>query len=213
MKVLIINFNRLTLPVNLADWVAARGCEPIFIDNHSDYPLLIQYYNNTPYEVIRLDHNYGHMVVWDARILERLQIKENYIVTDPDLDLTDIPDDFLSVLEEGLLRYPQYGKCGFSLKISDLPNQVTIDWETKYWQLPLDEKYFHADIDTTFALYKVRFHSLNAIRTNIPYTAKHIPWYYDLTDKLPDDELYYYHTQSEDIRSHSNILDRKPGRW
>ena len=136
-----------------------------------------------------------------------------YIVTDPDLDLTGIPDDFLSVLEEGLRRYPQFNKCGFSLEINDLPNQVTIDWESRYWQKPLDSMYFSADIDTTFALYKVNRITLSGIRTNRPYTAKHVPWYYDLYDKLPEDELYYYHTQSADIRAHSNILDRKPGRW
>jgi len=213
MKVLIINFNRLTLPMNMANWVAERGCEPVFIDNASDYLPLIQYYNDTPFNVLRMDKNYGHTVIWTQDIVNKLGIAGNYIVTDPDLDLTGIPDDFLSVLEEGLRRYPQFNKCGFSLEINDLPNQVTIDWESRYWQKPLDSMYFSADIDTTFALYKVNRITLSGIRTNRPYTAKHVPWYYDLYDKLPEDELYYYHTQSADIRAHSNILDRKPGRW
>jgi hypothetical protein len=213
MKVLIINFNRLTLPVNLANWVAERGCEPIFIDNNSDYLPLIQYYKDTPFEVVRMDKNYGHTVVWIKDLVSKLKIIGNYIVTDPDLDLIGIPDDFVSILEEGLRRYPQFDKCGFSLEINDLPNQVTIDWEMRYWQHPLDSMYFSADIDTTFALYKVNRISLSGIRTNRPYTAHHIPWYYDLYDKLPEDELYYYHTQSAEIRAHSNILDRKPGRW
>jgi len=213
MKVLIINFNRLTLPMNMANWVAERGCEPVFIDNASDYLPLIQYYNDTPFNVLRMDKNYGHTVIWTQDIVNKLGIAGNYIITDPDLDLTGIPDDFLSVLEEGLRRYPQFNKCGFSLEINDLPNQVTIDWESRYWQKPLDSMYFSADIDTTFALYKVNRITLSGIRTNRPYTAKHVPWYYDLYDKLPEDELYYYHTQSADIRAHSNILDRKPGRW
>jgi len=87
------------------------------------------------------------------------------------------------------------------------------DWESQFWQKPLDNQYFHGDIDTTFALYRIWHPSLCAIRTNRPYTARHIPWYYDNYDKLPEDELYYYHTQSEEIRAHSNILDRRPGRW
>lgn len=215
MKVLIINFNRLTLPMNLANWIGLRGCEPIFIDNNSTYPPLLEYYNKCPYMVMHMNKNYGHTVVWnqETTILQRLGITGNYIVTDPDLDLTGIPDDFISVLEEGLKRHPQFDKCGFSLEINDLPNQVTIDWEMRYWQNPLDSMYFAADIDTTFALYKVNRITLSGIRTNRPYTARHIPWYYDNYDKLPEDELYYYHTQSADIRAHSNILDRKPGRW
>jgi hypothetical protein len=44
MKVLIINYNRLLLPSKLADWVFKRGCEPIFIDNNSDYKPLLNYY-------------------------------------------------------------------------------------------------------------------------------------------------------------------------
>ena len=213
MKCLIITYNRLTLPVSLANFVAQRGCEPVFVDNHSDYPPLLEYYNNSSYQVLRMPDNYGHKVVWTHNVLGILGIKGNYIVTDPDLDLTNIPDDFLQVLEEGLRRYPQYDKCGFSLEINDIPNQVTKDWEAQFWQHPLDPQYFHADIDTTFALYRAPFTSLNAIRTNRPYTAHHRPWYYDLVDKLPEDELYYYHTQSQEIRSHSNILDRRHGRW
>ena len=213
MKVLIINFNRLTLPTTLANWVAERGCEPVFIDNNSTYQPLIEYYDKCPFQVMRMNENYGHNVVWEHDLVNRLGIEGQYIVTDPDLDLSNIPDDFLAVLEEGLKRYPQFDKCGFSLEINDLPNQVTIDWESQYWRYPLDPMYFSASIDTTFALYKVNKISLSGIRTNRPYTAKHIPWYYDLYEKLPEDELYYYHTQNDETRSHSNILDCKPGRW
>ena len=44
MKVLIINFNRLLLPVKLAEFCANRGLSPVFIDNNSDYPPLLEYY-------------------------------------------------------------------------------------------------------------------------------------------------------------------------
>ena len=49
--------------------------------------------------------------------------------------------------------------------------------------------YFDAPIDTTFALYKVPFHSFNAIRTNRPYTAKHMPWYYFDFEDMPVEEI------------------------
>jgi hypothetical protein len=207
MKCLIIVYNRLTLPVNMANWCSEHGLEPIFIDNASDYPPLLQYYNDTPYQVVRMDKNYSYLVVWTQKLLDKLGIKGNYIVTDPDLDLSGVPDDFLSVLEEGLRRYPRFDKCGFSLEINDLPPVSAAMWEMQFWQNPLDSQYFNAAVDTTFALYKVRHATWSGIRTNRPYVAKHIPWYYDQLPELPEDELYYYRTQLPEIRAHSNVLD------
>jgi hypothetical protein len=209
IKALIINYNRISLPVAMATWLSQRQCEPIFVDNNSDYPPLLEYYKTCPFEVIKMDANYVQTVIWHKNILSQLGIKGNYIVTDPDLDLSGVPDDFVEVMEEGLRRYPQYDKCGLSLEINDIPDQVTIDWEMQFWQRPLDPQYFHADIDTTFALYKHPYPSLNAIRTNRPYTVRHVPWYYMLYDRLPADEMYYYRTQCKEIKAHSNILDRK----
>jgi hypothetical protein len=123
MKVLIINYNRLVLPSQLADWVYLRGLDPVFIDNASDYNPLLEYYDRCPHEVVRMNNNYGKDVVWSQGILERLNIKGEYIVTDPDLNLIGIPDNFLSVLKEGLRRYPQFNKCGFSLEINDITDQ------------------------------------------------------------------------------------------
>lgn len=201
MKVLIINFNRLMLPVKMADWIAARGCEPVFIDNASDYMPLLEYYAKAPYKVVRLEKNFGHTVIWQPglKILDNIVGNGRYIVTDPDLDLTRVPDDFLQVLNSGLDRYTTYDKCGLSLEINDLPDTeecrlVRTRFEPQYWLHPLDESYFHADTDTTFALYRegVRWYSHSGIRTNRPYTARHVPWYYTDFANLPADEQYYF---------------------
>jgi len=208
MKILIINFNRITLPSQMADWLSERGCEPIFVDNNSDYAPLLEYYYKCPYTVVRMGKNYGHQVVWQQGLLDKLRIGSEYIVTDPDLDLSKIPNDFLPVLKEGLRRYPQFSKCGFSLEINDIPHQCTINWETKFWKQPLDEQYFDAIIDTTFALYKTKEFSYSAIRTNRPYIARHVPWYYTWVKDLPEDEQYYYNTQSADIAEHSQVKGR-----
>jgi len=219
MKVLIINYNRITLGVNMADWLAKRGCEPIFIDNHSDYPPLLDYYKHCPYQVAIMDKNYGHLVAWEQGVLDELGIEGNYIVTDPDLDLEGIPDDFLSVLEEGLRRYPQFDKCGFSLDRSDQPNKYTekysskiwvkaADWDKFFWRKPLDDLYFDAPLETTFALYKTRYFSVKSLRTNQPYTVLHVPWYYDWIKDLPEDEQYYFQTQNMATASHTELRGR-----
>jgi hypothetical protein len=209
MKVLIINFNRLILPVRMANWLAERGCEPIFIDNNSTYPPLFEYYKHCPYCVVMSNMNCGHLVVWEQGILKKLGIEGNYIVTDPDLDLTNIPDNFLEVLEEGLRRYPEFDKCGFSLEINDLPDidsaKIVLGVENNYWRNPLDKEYFAASIDTTFALYKVNFFSMNAIRTNRPYTARHVTWYYDHIKDLPADEQYYSNTANQSSSGNARI--------
>ena len=199
MRVLIITFNRLLLPLRVADWVAARGCEPVFVDNNSTYLPLLDYYKTTPYQVIRVPVNLGHTVVWQDGFLDRHGVEGRYIVTDPDLDLSGVPDDFLQVMNEGLDRYQGYDKCGLSLEIGDLPNTaearlVRDVYEAKYWERPLDKRYFHADTDTTFALYRARHYSHSGIRTNRPYTARHIPWYYRCFENLSEEEKYYYST-------------------
>ena len=210
MKALIINFNRLTLPKNMAEWLAQRNLDPVFVDNNSDYPPLLEYYSNCPFEVLRMEANYGHEVIWRHGVIERLGIKEDYIATDPDLDLTGVPDDFVWVLNEGLRRYPNYDKCGLSLKIDHLPAQSARTWEERFWVHPLDPVFFHADVDTTLALYQyhkqVRYPSFSAMRTNTPYTARHVPWEYNLATDLPEDEQYYYRTQLASIGNHSNVI-------
>ncbi len=200
MQCLIINFNRLTLPRALADWCYVYGLEPIFIDNNSDYPPLLEYYKKTKYEVLRLNTNYGHTVIWQYPVLANLGITGRFILTDPDLDLSNVPEDFLQVMENGLNKFPDYDKCGLSIEVNDLPDDdegnLINEIEYKYWHEPLDDLYFYADTDTTFAMYRSEKvpYSHSAIRINRPYTCKHIPWYYRDYTKLPKDERYYFET-------------------
>jgi hypothetical protein len=199
----------------MADWCAKQGLDPIFIDNHSDYTPLIRYYLNCPYEVYRMKENYGHTVLWNKEIalFKSLVGNERYIVTDPDLDLEGIPDDFLKVLNAGLDKYPQFNKCGFSLEINDLPNTpegnlIRTKVEPRYWRRLLDPLYYNAPIDTTFALYRegVNTYFHPAIRTNRPYTARHIPWYYYHFSELPEDEQYYFKTANSSSSGKNRLV-------
>jgi hypothetical protein len=199
MKVFIINFNRLTLPAKMADWLYVKGCEPIFVDNNSDYPPLLQYYYNCPYQIFRMKENFGHRVIWESPIFEKY-LNERYIVTDSDLDLTGVPEDFLLRLQFGLNVHPEYDKCALSLEINDLPDypegRFIAFHEAKYWSNPIDAHFYKADTDTTFALYRegVRTYSHSAIRAMRPYTARHVPWYYKDFESLSEEDKYYFRT-------------------
>lgn len=200
-KVLIINYNRLTLPRLMAEFVAERGCDPVFIDNHSTYGPLLDYYKNAPFHVIRMKENYGHTVVWNNRdIFKELKIDRRFIMSDPDLDLSGVPSDFVAEMNAGLDLCPSYDKCALSLEIQDLPDTPEGNFirkhENKYWLFSLQERFFHADTDTTFALYRwpLGNYGHSAIRCNRPYTAKHVPWYYHNLRDIPEDEKYYFAT-------------------
>ena len=206
MHALIINFNRITLPAMTAQWCHNQGLYPVIVDNASDYPPLLDYYQNRcPYPVARMEKNYGHMVVWEQDLISRLGVSLPFIVTDPDLDYSQVPGDWLKVFEQGLRKYPVFKKIGFSLETSDVKHQCTVDWEQKFWSLPLDELYYNAPIDTTFAMYNTTEFTFDAIRTGRPYTARHLPWYYDKVEDLPPDEQHYYKTQGEEYAAHTQV--------
>ena len=203
MIVFIINFNRVTLLKNMVNWCVSHDLVPIIVDNNSDYPPLLYYYENEcPTTVLYQNENFGHTVVWKKGLSDIYCENRRYIVTDSDLDLSEVPSDFLQVLHNGLNKYTNYHKCGLSLEINDLPDTddsklIKNKFEASYWKKPLDTLYFNAPTDTTFALYRenVNFYTHSAIRTNRPYTAKHVPWYYgtDLSN-LPEDEVNYIKT-------------------
>lgn len=198
----IINYNRLTLPKNMAEFMSKnKDVDVHIIDNDSTYEPLLQWYSECPYKVIHMGSNCGHTVFWDKDLYNQYVKEGYYILTDSDLDLSNIPDDWLDVLLEGLDKYA-YNKIGFSLETNDLPESPFRDeivgWESQF-KVPkaraLDELYTEAHIDTTFALHRTNEHAIySSIRVNPPYTARHIPWYYTDFNVLPEDEKYYFNT-------------------
>ena len=198
ITVFINNFNLLIWPRKMATYLEQiPNLRIIFVDNNSNYPPLLDFFNNCPYEIVRLDENSGYRAPWTCGAVERYA-DDYYIVTDPDLDLTSIPLDVIDVLMEGMNELDAY-KCGLSLEINDIPESCplrdeVISWEHKYWQSKANTRFFHAGIDTTFALYnkQSRF-SRGQYRADRPYTALHMPWY--VTDEnMEEDYLYYLMT-------------------
>lgn len=111
MKTFVIIYNRLWIPKTMCEWLSVRGCDIIIVDNHSDYEPLLAWYASKPFEIVHMANNYGHCVVWDSGMLDHfLASGERYILTDPDLDLSGVPDDFVTILGRGLDEYPHKPK-------------------------------------------------------------------------------------------------------
>lgn len=185
IPIIINNFNRLSWVQGMLEKIATiPSCYPLIVDNASTYEPLLEWYETKPCEVIR-QQNFGHLGPWSQGIVEKYG-KEGYVVTDPDLDISDVPVDVLDVLKEGLKKYQHIVKAGLSLEIEDLPDSTlgkeAYGWERQFWRCANDGRFYFAALDTTFALYRGNYtqwtpHFLSGVRAFRPYTARHLPWY------------------------------------
>lgn len=211
--VFIVCRDRLTCLLGLLDWLESVGNadEVYLIDNDSAWPPLLDYYETTPHTVIRVGENAGHRVGWTHGYLKRYAHQRRFIYTDPDvLPVEECPTNAIAKMDEALNKYRNTVKCGFSIKIDDLPDCAppgAAPWEQKYWgrHYHWDIKAHRAPIDTTFALYASRasavFRYHPAFRLAPPYSVRHLPWYMDPHNL--DDETAFYVSRS----------DRKVSNW
>ncbi len=197
IPVWINNRDRLSTTRALVEYLRqVPGCRPIIVDNASTYPPLLGWYGRCGVEVQRLAFNGGSQAPW--RFADLARGAAYYAVTDSDLDLDGVPRDLLAVLRDGLNRFPEANKAGLSLEVHDLPDTPLADqaraWEAHFWEKRLDGRWFLADVDTTFALYRAGDgwggNAGPAIRSDRPYTGRHVPWY--LTPETMTEEERYY---------------------
>ena len=200
---------------SMVEWIQQiPELEPIVLDNASTYPPLLEWYDTNPCRVIKLGFNYGHKCLWSSGLFQK-EIKDApyYILTDPDFDMSTCPLDIIDKLKEGLIKYNQ-PKCGLAIKIDDLPDeyplkQQVLIWETPFWSKPLENDFYSAPIDTTFALHdakKCRSHMIGGIRTGGAYTVRHLPFY--LTPENIDEEIaYYFDRCDKQVSSQARYLD------
>lgn len=204
-KVFIINYDHLTWPKLMAEYISVfDNCEPIFIDNNSTYPPLLEWYKSCPYKVVKLDKNLGHLSPWESGIIEELA-DQYYVVTDSDLDLAGIPADCVWHLIDGLKLYPDIYKCGLGIEYRGIPEDDIVLRDFKRWQsrwanpaIYLGNGFYKARVDTTFAVYDKQRPMdiygtqflIKAIRADRPYWVRHIPYY--IREKDIDEEYRYY---------------------
>lgn len=201
IPIIINNRNRLTFLKKLIDSLEIKGYKNIFIiDNNSDYQPLLNYYENCPYKIFRLDKNVGYLALWKTDIYKNF-IKDFYVYTDSDVVPTEsCPNNFLNQFLKVMKSDKKLMKIGLSLNVDDLPDcflmkQQVIDWESQYWQKEADDNRFYiANVDTTFALYrpfvKGGASRLKMYRSKKPFSAYHMPWYND-SSNLTEEEKFY----------------------
>ncbi len=204
VPIYINNRNWLTWPRAMARYFDdVPGTQVIIVDNASTYPPLLDWYeSDCPYPVVRLDNNLGPHAPWGCGAILPPRIHcayfstPYYVLTDPDLELDSCPKDLILRLIEGYERYPDVTKVGLSLEIDDLPEdsltaKTVIPWERNFWERKRDGQFFDASVDTTFAVYDVRVPCKGiCLRSDHPYTARHLPWY--LTrDNMSDEHIQY----------------------
>lgn len=206
IPVVINNFNRLTFPSKLIEFLERCGFTNIVIlDNNSTYPPLLEFYRNCSHKVIRELKNHGHLAFWKCGLYRKY--KWNYFVySDPDvMPIDECPKDFIKYFKEILDENYKLDKIGFGIKIDDLPDSFcikdrVIEYEKRYWEKEVKPNLYEAPIDTTFALYKPfsnllrgEIYTLSAFRTNFPFLIRHLPWYVD-SNKFSEEELFYMRT-------------------
>jgi hypothetical protein len=203
--VLIVCRDRVEPLRRLVTWLESAGHERlVFVDNDSTFEPLLSYYQETSHQVIRLGRNLGHLSVWDGNVLQMIGHDGAFVVTDCDVvPDQDAPHDALDHFADLLFRYSDIDKVGFGLRIDDLPPSYqfrteVIDWESQFWESEVEPGVFRADIDTTFALYRPSAPkgAYRALRTGLPYVARHLPWYSDSLRLSVEDQYYREHALS-----------------
>lgn len=217
IKCFIINRDLWTWPQAMVEAINTKWgtqVEPIILDNASTAPNCLAWYDTNPCRVIRLSENYGHKVLWSSGLFHSEVKEDYYIVTDPDLDISHLPDDTIDKLISGLQKF-NTPKCGLAIQIDDLPDayplkeQVLI-WETPFWQHSLGDDFYGAPLDTTFALHLTRDcrnHIIGGIRTGGAYTCKHLPFYIT-ADNITEELAYYFDHSNKQVSSQAKHLNQ-----
>ncbi|MDX9856091.1 MAG: polysaccharide pyruvyl transferase family protein [Candidatus Moranbacteria bacterium] len=228
--IFIISFNRKEHLKSIIESYRKlnREVEIIVHDNGSDDVEVLEY--------LKKLENEGIMVIYGPKINSPEEINNisktidvyfrtrkasNYIVTDPDIELTNVKKDLLDLYEYLLKKYPKANCVGPMLTIRDIPDDYVLrnhvfDLHIKqFWGNKPEEIIWKGKkiaiqfcpIDTTFAMYRKNFSfkRLNdGIRVYYPYEARHLDWYISDEDKNKKEHREYSQKASSNVAHWNN---------
>jgi hypothetical protein len=223
VPIFLIVRDRLAPLRELVGWLERAGHREIWlVDNDSTYPPMLEYLEQTPHSVLRTGRNLGHRAPWLSGAVQRHAHERFFVVSDPDVVPDEAcPHDALEYFRSLLDRYPEMDKAGFGLRIDDLPDSYPLadavrQWEARFWRNEVEPAVFHADIDTTFALYRPldrRHQEDRSLRTGPPYVARHLPWYNNPDELSAEDRYYRKHADGTISNWDRDVLPRWKARW
>lgn len=208
IPVIIVNFNQLETLKRLVSFLIERKFVNIYIiDNHSTYKPLLKYYKqiSNKVNVILLEKNDGHMVLFKNEFLYNKLCKSLYILTDPDiLPNKNLPKNFMRILIKNLLKYDEWvTKVGFALDVSNIPShypakEKVLNWEKRFWKNEVEKNMYLNTLDTTFALYKPssfrnyqkKNDHFRALRIAGDFTCDHMGWHIDYNNLTEEQKFY-----------------------
>lgn len=198
--------------------------EIVVLDHSSTFPPMVEYLEELKSQnisVMPLKGNSWKLALEESNSVIQTYLAEHpavqfYVFTDPDVAFLRTAPDVLLFYAGLLSCCPFYKVVGPGLQISDIPSHYkkilpsgksVFQQHSRFWtKVPNIANWngvgFHVvdhPIDTTFAMYgrDVPFRRLTrpSLRAYAPYAAVHVDWY-DSTDNLPADKVYYAKQQS-----------------
>ncbi len=205
VPVLINSFNRLRSLRHLVDWLRRAGQRRIvIIDNGSSFPPLLAWLDRIERlgwcRVIRLGFNHGHLALWRKNLLAALDIRSEFVYTDPDVvPAASCPLDIVARLQRLLRDEPGIHRAGLGLDLGSIPHHYqhrnsVLAWERQFWLHPVTPTLFRAALDTTFALYRpgsCHDYALPTLRTGAASVALHEGWSIDSRSPSEEDRFYF----------------------
>lgn len=211
IPVIINNRNLFTWVVEMVNKIKTyEGVgEIIIIDNGSDYPPLLEWYQTNPCTIHRTD-NIGHTAPW--QILDDVITNSDYVITDADMGLLDTPSDTLLYLKDNMDSLG-LDKIGLGLnwgivKEDSLYYNHLQSYEKNRWNSSHTNNIYNIAIDTTFALYKKGTpYFVGGASTTYPYVARHYPWEFNQETYEKNEEYKYYIKNANTSSSYKTYLN------
>jgi hypothetical protein len=212
IPVIINNRNLFTWVVEMVNKIKTyEGVgEIIIIDNGSDYPPLLEWYDTNPCTIHRAE-NIGHTAPW--QILGDVITNNDYVITDADMGLLDTPSDTLLYLKDNLdsLGLDKIGlglNWGIVKEDSLYYNHIQSYEKNRWDSAHTNNIYTDIAIDTTFALYKKgTSYFVGGASTTYPYVARHYPWEFNQETYENNEEFKYYIKNANTSSSYKTFLN------
>jgi hypothetical protein len=212
IPVIINNRNLFTWVVEMVNKIKTyEGVgEIIIIDNGSDYPPLLEWYDTNPCTIHRAE-NIGHAAPW--QVLGDVITNNDYVITDADMGLLDTPTDTLLYLKDNMdsLGLDKIGlglNWGIVKEDSLYYNHIQSYEKNRWNSAHTNNIYTDIAIDTTFALYKKGTpYFVGGASTTYPYVARHYPWEFNQETYENNEEFKYYIKNANTSSSYKTYLN------